>query len=1001
MATFKDAPTSYKDPFWQDIASRTEEKLDLPKGVLQSILLYGERSNADQVSSAGAKTPFQIIPQTRQGILKNYGIDPYLSPELAAEGAGLLIKESLDRNAGDVNLAIREYHGGLDRKQWGPINRSYVDRVLTGIEELFPAAQAQELPTLDADTFEMRVLNAYREGKMSQEQQQEFLSDVESGLFELPAGETVERTVGGESGPVSISYPQEVQAPTGVEQVDLPQSVWDAYTSGQMNEQQRQEFETDVASGEIRVPQGIQMQGAQPQEMGFLEGMVEQVTGSQRATPESRTLPEWTSMPELNQMSVASFKSALGTMLTSPQETVQVLQANFPDVQIRQDEKGNFVLRSPTDQQEYVIPPGFSMGDVPRAIGGLAAFTPAGRATSLLGAGGAAAGTQGVIEATQQLTGGEFSPTEVALAGAFGTGGQALARGAGAAAPALRRAFSRTEAPPPRVEPTVRPQATPEAPPLTPEAPPAMAEVPTAAVAQEAAPEAFAEVGETIRKASGNAPGSAAARAKLAEMAQVNAEARDAAERLGLDLPFDVFSDNPQVRSAVGLTRSVAGGEAEAAWVNTVRNATERADEIIKDFDAAFIEGRPSTAIVSDRVLNSLKKTRNDLDESAKALYNQVDEAMPKSTEVQMLNLSDALDAISKEVGEAGMNAQEKRLMKMLQDETVTYGRLMREKSLIGKAIAGKESPYGSIEEASLKRLYAAISNDQLDNVESVAGDEVRRQLRAANLLTAQKKGLENRIVSAYGKEMDGSIATLMQNAITKASKGDATQFNKMMKVAPEELRKEAVATALASVSSSGRAVQGGAFGFAEFTKVYRGLRANPKVYSEVVKVLGKDGDKVMRDLYEVSKRITDARAQVLTTGKANQALVDSLTAEGVVGKVMKTSMAQRTAGAAAATLGPIGGAFIPDIAKWMAQGGKDRIKAAADLFADEAFQKMVTEAATKGTPSQTSIRKTAMSKSFNEYAKKNGIGKSLEAKIQWLTTALQTGRQFGTEQEQ
>ena len=83
-----------------------------------------------------------------------------------------------------------------------------------------------------------------------------------------------------------------------------------------------------------------------PPQLGFFEGLVESVTGSRRATPETQALPEWTSMPELNQMSVASFKTALGSLLSNPKETVQILQANFPGVQVRQDAKGNYLMRS-------------------------------------------------------------------------------------------------------------------------------------------------------------------------------------------------------------------------------------------------------------------------------------------------------------------------------------------------------------------------------------------------------------------------------------------------------------------------------------------------------------------------------------------------------------------------------------------------------------------------------------------------------------------------------
>lgn len=126
---FPAVPTSYKDPYWTKVAMNAEEKVGIPKGLLTAVFTRGEKTNADRVSSAGAKTPFQIIPSTRDLFLKKYGVDAYLSPENAAEVAALHLKESLDRNKGNTNLAVAEYHGGSDRKNWGPITKAYVQRV--------------------------------------------------------------------------------------------------------------------------------------------------------------------------------------------------------------------------------------------------------------------------------------------------------------------------------------------------------------------------------------------------------------------------------------------------------------------------------------------------------------------------------------------------------------------------------------------------------------------------------------------------------------------------------------------------------------------------------------------------------------------------------------------------------------------------------------------------------------------------------------------------------
>lgn len=122
---------SYKDPFYDAVEARLEKKYKLPPGGIRDIRTKGERSNADQVSPVGARTVYQIMPKTRALFLKKYKIDAYASPEAASEVAALHLKESMDRNGNNWALAVREYHGGPDRSQWGKANRAY-DRAVNG-----------------------------------------------------------------------------------------------------------------------------------------------------------------------------------------------------------------------------------------------------------------------------------------------------------------------------------------------------------------------------------------------------------------------------------------------------------------------------------------------------------------------------------------------------------------------------------------------------------------------------------------------------------------------------------------------------------------------------------------------------------------------------------------------------------------------------------------------------------------------------------------------------
>ncbi|OWQ83602.1 hypothetical protein CDN99_26085 [Roseateles aquatilis] len=434
-----ETPNSFKDPFWTDLASGTEQKLGLPKGLLVAVLTRGERSNADQVSEAGARTPFQIIPATRKAAIDKYGVDPYLSPENAAEVAGRLLKESMDRNGGSAPLAVAEYIGGTDRTNWGQKTKAYVQRVVGAV----PAAVADAGPSTTTtlppgpdpmqptpagqSTFDRvsaalgvgkpqpsqiaQVFQAYQGGQLTSQERKDFEDDVNAGRIMLPRGASLQ--------------PQAAAA--GVPEV--PPQLLTAFANGDLTAQEMGDFEHDVRAGLWKLPQGVDMQallGDPMEKKGVLQRLAdipgnvrEAITGAQRATPESQSLPEWTGMPEMNQLSMASAKAGLGTLLSGPDETAQILKANFPSMAQRRDGKGNWIFTSPTNGKDYVYPPGFTVGDVPRAAGAVAAFTPAGRAVTLPGMAVGAGLTQAAIETSQAATGGEFNPGEVATAAAL------------------------------------------------------------------------------------------------------------------------------------------------------------------------------------------------------------------------------------------------------------------------------------------------------------------------------------------------------------------------------------------------------------------------------------------------------------------------------------------------------------------------------------------------------------------------------------------------------
>jgi hypothetical protein len=218
-------------------------------------------------------------------------------------------------------------------------------------------------------------------------------------------------------------------------------------------------------------------------DMGIVEGLVESVTGSERSTPEIEAAADWTTMPELNELSIAGAKTGIGTLFTSPEESVQIIQANYPGVEVRQDSKGNYILRS-QDGKDYGIKPGFRFSDVPRAAAGIFAFTPAGRAATFTGAALKSGATQAAIEGTEFAAGGEFNAQPIALATTFGAGGKVIEDVASAALPRVvdqvRRMRGQPEIPLGAAPEAPAGMAMPSATTMAPEAPVTGAVAPTA-----------------------------------------------------------------------------------------------------------------------------------------------------------------------------------------------------------------------------------------------------------------------------------------------------------------------------------------------------------------------------------------------------------------------------------------------------------------------------------------------------------------------------------------
>ena len=163
----------------------------------------------------------------------------------------------------------------------------------------------------------------------------------------------------------------------------------------------------------------------QAQDPTFMDKASEMFTGKDRMTPEMESMQEIGAAPELNALSMGALKASFGLLAAGDEEgAIGTIKQNIPEAKFSKDSKGNVIVNLPSGQFA-LNKPGLSPQDAMKGIFDVAAFTPAGRARTLLGAGAGAAGTELAIEAAgSQLGAGDISPMNVAGAGALGLGGK-------------------------------------------------------------------------------------------------------------------------------------------------------------------------------------------------------------------------------------------------------------------------------------------------------------------------------------------------------------------------------------------------------------------------------------------------------------------------------------------------------------------------------------------------------------------------------------------------
>lgn len=819
------------------------------------------------------------------------------------------------------------------------------------------------------------IYQAYQSGVMSPQEAADYEADVKAGKMQLPQGaslaspQSVPATspAAGEVSPLASQMEPgtDIATPTPVTTGAplLNSGIIEAYNSGAMTREDKMQLEQDVAEGKWQLPEGVQLGTTEP--LGFFGRVKEMFTGEERTTSEIEQMPQWTGMPEMNSFSMASFKSALGTMITNPEETVQILKANFPGIEVRRDTKGNFIVKSSIDGQDYAIHPGMTVGDIPRVGGGIAAFTPAGRATTLTGQVVGAGATQAAIEASQAGTGGEFNAEQVPIAGLAGGAGYVVGKGLQAGASQLGRAYERffRQAPKPatapRVEPTIAMQAD--------------------------------ELAGTARQAAEGGIGSSQAKQVLAEQAMPDQKVVEAAKRLGVDefLQPDHVSTNQAYRELAQAVKSVPGSVTRASELQGLEQVAKRADNLIDE-----LGGLQDLSQLDKTVKSRLMTIQSQLDDQAENLYGQLKQAIDPKTPAPAENMVSWIKSRADDLGgEQFLSPMERRLLKQLSPEAnPTYARLDDiRKSLTAARVKG-EGVFKDADSGLIKQLERRLLDDQKAVAESAGMLDV---FNAARQSVAVRKGVEDDMKALFGKHLQGTMIGDLSGSVKKLAAGDVSKFIQLVKAVPEDMRKEVVASGLNT--AFGKTARNGQLSFTNYAKWYEGLLQNKQAYNALMANLPAGSRKRLSDLYRVSNGIRKATRERITTGRIQAVREELRGADTLLGNiydVAKRSMGGAAAEAVTTPLGLPGAGMAAGISSALTKGRTDTLKAADQLISSPEFIQMASE----GT--EAAAKRFTNTPAWKRFFKAMGEPTELSNPEQWVLGAFQSQRQMQQENQ-
>jgi hypothetical protein len=476
---------------------------------------------------------------------------------------------------------------------------------------------------------------------------------------------------------------------------------------------------------------------------------------------------------------------------------------------------------------------------------------------------------------------------------------------------------------------------------------------------------------------------------------------------LGIDqyLQPDHITTNQVYRELAQAVKSVPGSQARAAELDGFREIGDRADKLVAD-----IGGTKDLSTLSATVQKQLQSQVDELAAETDGLFqNVINKAIPIRAEVNPQSVLSYLINRGEDLGGLqNLSAMEKEVFRRLSPQMrkvdgvdvevfPTYAQLDQVRKDIGSAYK-QAGPFKDSDRGALDQLYGPLAQDQKAVAQSFGVGEA---FEAANKAVQVRKSIEKDMTSLFGKQLHLSMVDNITGAIRALQKGDEKKLINLLKSVPQDMRQEVVASGLKT--AFGRATLDKKLGFNEYATWYQGLLQNKQAYAAVMSNLPPGARKQLSDLYRVSRGIALSSRERIVTGRI-QAAQEALfaNADNMIGKIIEAGQKGAIVSgieAAGRTVGLPGVGIAAAVASAVSKNKTSPQKAADDLLSSREFLQAAREVALGNN--QKAAEQVAKSKAFTKFAKEVGLPKKMDDRVQWLLSTMQSGRQFGEEEDQ